>query len=430
MNKILIIIQREFLNRVSKKSFILLTILMPFIFAALIFVPALLSTVKSDEVKQVVIIDHTQKYIGQFKDDESYHFIAGQEMLPEYRSDTTRIDAVVEITEDLIQNPTAAAIYSRKEVTKGLLSLVNNTLNEQIRHDKLTSYNIPELQNIMQDFDKRYSARTIKWSEDGSANESNAGIAVAVGMILTFLIYMFVMSYGGMVMQSVMEEKTSRIVELMVSSVKPLQLMLGKIIGIGLVGIVQLCIWGIMLTAILAVAGSMLGIAALQSPDTAQMMAMEAPTSDAASLVAALHNLNLAKMGTLFVLNFVGGYLIYASIFAAIGASINEQEDSQQFIMPITLLMIFALYAAIASGDNPDGPLAQWCSMIPFTSPIVMMVRVPFDAPMWEILLSLVILYGTALGMIWIAGKIYRIGILMYGKKPSLKEMMKWITYK
>ena len=196
MNKILIIIQREFLNRVSKKSFILLTILMPFIFAALIFVPALLSTVKSDEVKQVVIIDHTQKYIGQFKDDESYHFIAGQEMLPEYRSDTTRIDAVVEITEDLIQNPTAAAIYSRKEVTKGLLSLVNNTLNEQIRHDKLTSYNIPELQNIMQDFDKRYSARTIKWSEDGSANESNAGIAVAVGMILTFLIYMFVMSYG------------------------------------------------------------------------------------------------------------------------------------------------------------------------------------------------------------------------------------------
>lgn len=145
MNKILIIIQREFLNRVSKKSFILLTILMPFIFAALIFVPALLSTVKSDEVKQVVIIDHTQKYIGQFKDDESYHFIAGQEMLPEYRSDTTRIDAVVEITEDLIQNPTAAAIYSRKEVTKGLLSLVNNTLNEQIRHDKLTSYNIPEL---------------------------------------------------------------------------------------------------------------------------------------------------------------------------------------------------------------------------------------------------------------------------------------------
>ena len=166
MNKILIIIQREFLNRVSKKSFILLTILMPFIFAALIFVPALLSTVKSDEVKQVVIIDHTQKYIGQFKDDESYHFIAGQEMLPEYRSDTTRIDAVVEITEDLIQNPTAAAIYSRKEVTKGLLSLVNNTLNEQIRHDKLTSYNIPELQNIMQDFDKRYSARTIKWNAE------------------------------------------------------------------------------------------------------------------------------------------------------------------------------------------------------------------------------------------------------------------------
>ena len=336
MNKILIIIQREFLNRVSKKSFILLTILMPFIFAALIFVPALLSTVKSDEVKQVVIIDHTQKYIGQFKDDESYHFIAGQEMLPEYRSDTTRIDAVVEITEDLIQNPTAAAIYSRKEVTKGLLSLVNNTLNEQIRHDKLTSYNIPELQNIMQDFDKRYSARTIKWSEDGSANESNAGIAVAVGMILTFLIYMFVMSYGGMVMQSVMEEKTSRIVELMVSSVKPLQLMLGKIIGI-------------LLVVLLGIADNTFG------GDAAILKGAE-------GMISALQNLNLLKLGTLFTLNFIGGFLIYASIFAAIGASINAMEDSQQFMTPIMILMVFSLYAGIYSGDNPDGPLAFWCS--------------------------------------------------------------------
>ena len=231
-------------------------------------------------------------------------------MLPEYRSDTTRIDAVVEITEDLIQNPTAAAIYSRKEVTKGLLSLVNNTLNEQIRHDKLTSYNIPELQNIMQDFDKRYSARTIKWSEDGSANESNAGIAVAVGMILTFLIYMFVMSYGGMVMQSVMEEKTSRIVELMVSSVKPLQLMLGKIIGIGLVGITQLLIWGILLVVLLGIADNTFG------GDTAILKGAE-------GMISALQNLNLLKLGTLFTLNFIGGFLIYASIFAAIGASIK-----------------------------------------------------------------------------------------------------------
>ena len=417
MNKILIIIQREFLNRVSKKSFILLTILMPFIFAALIFVPALLSTVKSDEVKQVVIIDHTQKYIGQFKDDESYHFIAGQEMLPEYRSDTTRIDAVVEITEDLIQNPTAAAIYSRKEVTKGLLSLVNNTLNEQIRHDKLTSYNIPELQNIMQDFDKRYSARTIKWSEDGSANESNAGIAVAVGMILTFLIYMFVMSYGGMVMQSVMEEKTSRIVELMVSSVKPLQLMLGKIIGIWLVGFTLLLIWGILLVVLLGIANNTFG------GDAAILKGAE-------GMISALQNLNLLKLGTLFTLNFIGGFLIYASIFAAIGASINAMEDSQQFMTPIMILMVFSLYAGIYSGDNPDGPLAFWCSLIPFTSPIVMMVRVPLDAPAWQSILSLCLLYASALALIWISGKIYRVGILMYGKKPTLKEMIKWISYK
>ena len=430
MNKTFIIIQREFMNRASKKSFILLTILMPFIFAATVLLPVMLAMVKSDEAKEVVVVDQTGKYLSQFQDNESYHFVPGSEMKEEYRTDTSGVSAVVMITDDLIKDPSAAVIYSRKEIPNSLSRIVNEALNTQIRHDKLIHYNIPQLQDIMKDFDQTYSIRTVKWSEDGSVQESNSGLATASGMVLTILIYIFVLSYGGMVMQSVMEEKTNRIVELMVSSVKPFQLMIGKIIGIGLVGIVQLCIWGIMLTAILAVAGSMLGIAALQSPDTAQMMAMESPTSDAASLVAALHNLNLAKMGTLFVLNFVGGYLIYASIFAAIGASINEQEDSQQFIMPITLLMIFALYAAIASGDNPDGPLAQWCSMIPFTSPIVMMVRVPFDAPMWEILLSLVILYGTALGMIWIAGKIYRIGILMYGKKPSLKEMMKWITYK
>ena len=228
MNKTFIIIHREFMNRVSKKSFIILTVLMPFIFAALIFVPLMLSMVKSDEQKNIAVIDHTGKYFPMMANDESYLFYPEEEMKEEFRSDTTAYSAVIEITADLIENPDAAAIYSRKEIPQGLSRIVNNAINEQIRHDKLVSYNIPQLQRIMNDFDQTYSIRTIKWSDDGSESESNAGIAVAAGMILTFLIYMFVMSYGGMVMQSVMEEKTNRIVELMISSVRPFQLMIGN----------------------------------------------------------------------------------------------------------------------------------------------------------------------------------------------------------
>lgn len=433
MSKIWIIIQREFLHRVTKKSFIVLTILMPFIIAATVFVPVWLSMVKSDVPQKVVVIDNTGKYLPQFRNNESYSFVPALKMEPEFRSDTADISAVVMITDDLIQHPEAATIYSRKEVPKGLSRLVNEVLNEQIRHDKLERYDIPQLEDIMSDFETSYSVRTVKWADDGTASESNSLVAMMSGMILTFLIYMFIMAYGGMVMQSVMEEKTNRIVELIISSVKPFQLMIGKIIGIGLVGILQLCIWGVMLFVILGVTGTAFGYSALQSPDMtgAMMEASASPVSDdTTSLLAALCNMDFLKLGAFFVLNFIGGYLIYASIFAAIAASVNEQEDSQQFMLPVTLLLVFAMYAAIASADNPDGPLAVWCSMIPLTSPVVMMVRLSFDAPMWQLILSLCILYGTALGLIWTAGKIYRVGILMYGKKPSLKEMFRWILYK
>ena len=433
MSKIWIIIQREFLRRVTKKSFIVLTILMPFIIAATVFVPVWLSMVKSDVPQKVVVIDDTGKYLPQFRNNESYSFVPALKMEPEFRSDTADISAVVMITDDLIQHPEAATIYSRKEVPKGLSRLVNEVLNEQIRHDKLERYDIPQLEDIMSDFETSYSVRTVKWADDGTASESNSLVAMMSGMILTFLIYMFIMAYGGMVMQSVMEEKTNRIVELIISSVKPFQLMIGKIIGIGLVGILQLCICGVMLFVILGVTGTAFGYSALQSPDMtgAMMEASASPVSDdTTSLLAALYNMDFLKLGAFFVLNFIGGYLIYASIFAAIAASVNEQEDSQQFMLPVTLLLVFAMYAAIASADNPDGPLAVWCSMIPLTSPVVMMVRLSFDAPMWQLILSLCILYGTALGLIWTAGKIYRVGILMYGKKPSLKEMFRWILYK
>lgn len=443
MNKFILVASREFSTRVKKKSFIILTVLMPFIFAALVFVPIWLSTIKDNDQKEVAVADATGKYVSLFKDDQTYRYIPITD--PDnkaYYSDTTQFEAVVDIRADLVQNPKAVTIYSRNEVAAGLLSYVNNVLNEKIRHDKLEATGIAGLDKIIKDVQTEISVPTMKRTADGSTTSSDTNIAIAAGFIFTFLIYMFVMSYGGMVMQSVMEEKTNRIVELMVSSVKPFQLMMGKIVGIALVGFVQLAIWGIMLAFILTVAGTVFGISGADMAQTQQMgmagmsaaanpAAMQtAMPSESQQLFAALINLPYAELGTCFVLYFIGGYLLYASFFAAIGASVNEQEDSSQFMMPVIIIMIFGIYAAMGSAENTNGPLAFWSSMFPLTSPIVMMVRIPFNVPMWQELLSLAILYATALFFVWCSARIYRVGILMYGKKPSIKEMIKWMRYK
>ncbi len=442
MSKTFLIIQREFLTRVKKKSFIILTVLMPFIFAALVFVPIWLATIEDDEQKAVAVYDVTTRYIGLFKDDASYRFVPVIDPdNPAYYSDTTHYEAVVSITGDLVSNPRNATIYSHKEVPSGLLSYVESALNEQIRRDKLAATGIEGIDRIIKDVQSEISIPTVKRNAEGDASSSNTGLAIAAGFSFTFLIYMFVMSYGGMVMSSVMEEKTNRIVELMVSSVKPFQLMMGKIIGISLVGFVQLFIWGIMFALILFGAGSMFGLSAAETQQAAmagQMggMAMSpdaaalAQNSESGQMVAALMNLPYVEMGILFMLYFIGGYLLYASFFAAVGASVNEQEDSSQFMMPMIFIMIFGLYAAMGSIDNTDGPLAFWASMFPLTSPIVMMVRIPFSVPLWQEILSLAILYATSILNVSRIARTYLVRILMYGKNPIIKEIAKWMRYK
>ena len=427
MNKTLIIIRREFFYRVRKKSFIILTILMPFIFSALIFIPLLLSMIKSDDTKEIAVIDYTGQYFNALEDNE-YEFIESVAAPVRTLLDSVGVYAVLEIKQDLVKHPDALTLYSYKEIPLSLSETIQHNITEEVRKAKLELYNIPELKSIMYDYNKEVKISTIKLNEDGTMNESNMALAMGIGMTLTFLIYMFVMSYGGMVMQSVTEEKTNRIVELMVSSVRPFQLMIGKITGIGLVGIFQLTIWGILLLILTAVGGMFIDI---PEPNST-MAAAGAPEVNAEmiKLFMALNSIDFTTIIVLFILNFIGGYLVYASLFAAIGAAINEPEDSQQFMVPIIFLMIFALYAAIYSADNPEGPLAFWCSMIPFTSPIVSMVRVALDIPIWESILSIVILYATAILLVWLAGRIYRVGILMYGKKPSIKDIIKWVTYK
>lgn len=390
MNKILIIIQREFLTRVKKKSFILLTLLMPFIFAALIFVPVWLSSIKSDTQKTVKVVDTTGRYAGAFKDTETYHFEPEAKDNDAFYAEDSEVEAVVLIGGDLVQTPQAVAICSNKPVPAELLNYAEMVLNEQVRRDKLAAYNVPQLEHIIQDVQTDFDIRTIVKNEQGDQMPSNTYIAMAAGYILTFLIYFFVMTYGGMVMQSVMEEKQNRIVELMVSSVKPFQLMMGKIIGVALVGFVQLLLWAIMLGLILwgcAVAFGLSDIMAGMAAQSAMVGTTAVPATPShagVDVIIALMNLPYAELGIMFVLYFIGGYLLYASFFAAVGASINAQEDSSQFVMPLILIMIFGLYAALGSIENTNGPLAFWASIFPLTSPIVMMVRIPFGVPWWQ----------------------------------------------
>ena len=432
MNKILIIIQREFLKRVRTKGFIILTITMPFIMAALVFVPLWLSSIENDEQQKVAVIDPTGVYAKALKASTSFAFSTQPVITEEMRSEDTPYDAVVAISGDLVKNNGKVTIYSHKEIPGNMLDYIQSKLNETVQKQKLEATGIAGLDKIIDDVQRDVNMKTVKWSKEGDEQASSTYVAIIVGGIFTLLIYIFVITYGGMVMQSVIEEKTNRIMELLVSSVKPFQLMMGKIIGVMLVGIAQMALWGVMLSIIMTVASVGFGVSQAQSIAAGQPM--PSPTmnmsQDTQELLTAIVNLPYAEIGLMFIIMFVGGYLLYSSFFAATGASINEQEDANQFVVPITMITLFGLYAAMYSIENTDGPLAFWASLFPLTSPIVMMIRIPFGVPLWQELLSIALLYASAFLMIWIGGKIYRVGILMYGKKPSIKEIIKWMRYK
>ena len=426
-SKIWIVVQREFTTYVKKKSFIIMTILAPFLMAALIFLPLALSFIKDSDRQTVAVIDETGLYSEIFKSDEKYLFVPTEKMTASFRSDSTDVDAVIQITANLVDHPTRAAIFSQKEVPSDLRTLVENTLTEKVRKQKFERYNIPELNSIVDDMQKSIEVATIRWTDEGE-QESISEIASVMGMLLTFLLYMFVLSYGAMVMLGVMEEKTNRIVELIVSSIKPIELLLGKIIGIGLVGIFQMLIWGFLLTAITLVGSFALGIP-LGSPVDAAVASNGIVDADGMKIIAAITTLPLTEIFVLFVVYFIGGYLLYGAILAALGSAVNDPQDSGQLMMPVMILMMFAFYAGFYSSQNPEGPLAFWCSFIPFTSPLVMMVRVPFGVPLYQEIISILVLYGSTAFLLWVSAKIYRVGILIHGKKPSFKDIYKWLKY-
>ena len=438
MNKLKLIIQHEYMTIVGKKSFIIMTLLIPFLIILVGCIPVLLAYVNNSadtSVTRVAVIDESNRFGAAFKNSTNYNFVVmngDKAVNPHefYKNTNQSFDAIMVIPKDVLDGQ-QATIYSENTIDNSTINYLTSCLNDTLASAKIASFNDPELLNKIEQSQVNADIKSIKWDETGKEQEQSADIASILGMILAFLTYTFVLSYGAMIMNSVIEEKTNRIVEVIVSSCRPMELMMGKIIGVGLVGLTQFAIW----VVLLGIASSILGIVGLGASTVASPEAMTAGMnlpqgnvdSELSSIISALAGINYVSLLGNFVVYFIGGYLLYASLFAGFGSAVDQASDSSQFTMPIILIMIVALYAGIACIENPSGPMAVWCSIIPFTSPIVMMVRLPFDVPWWQLLLSIVLLYATALLCIWISARIYRTGILLYGKKRSLKEVIKWI---
>lgn len=436
MNKVSIIIKREFLSRVRKKSFLLLTVLGPILFAAVTLAPAAMMLIPDDE-RVIIVLDKpgvldmwkgTGDVHLQYANPETYTLEDVKEMIME----DDRFHAALHIPTGESWDPDYIArnvvFFSRGDVSVNAVSVVKDKLQQQLTNQKLSALGVdPEL---ISGSKTSVSVRTIDISRE-EETETSIGPKMAVGFVGGMVIYFFIFIYGGMVMRSVIEEKTNRIVEVIISSVKPFQLLMGKIIGVALVGLTQLGIWIVLTAAIVSavsyfVFGEMMNteaIAAGQVPDS-EMSSVIMTGLDAAQLI------NFPLIIACFVFYFIGGYLLYGSFMAAVGSAVDAETDAQQFVLPVSIPLVIAIIVMMNILTNPDNILLTWMSIIPLTSPIIMMARLPFGVPVWELLLSMSLLIIFVVLSIWMAAKIYRTGILMYGKKPTFKELFKWLFYR
>ena len=432
MNKLRLIIAREYMSIVGRKSFIFMTLGMPLLFIIIMAVPIGLAYLndKGSDTQQIAVIDETGRYAAALHSDDMYSFVAikGDTVTDArefYDKANGSLDAIVIIPRD-VDSTGVVNIYSEGTITPALVSMVRNTLADTIETAHLTAMGIPNIQQMVEKAHVDVDVRSIKWSEAGE-QESSTDAAMGLGFMLSLITYMFVLMYGAMIMNSVIEEKTNRIVEVVVSSCRPFQLMLGKIIGVGLVGLTQMAIWIVLLSIVGMVAGSVLGIGNMASPETMAAAGTAVEAGAMENIMREVMSINYLPIIINFLLYFIGGYLLYSSLFAGLGSAVDQPSDSSQFTTPVIFIMLIAFYAGMVCMENPTGPTAVWCSIIPFTSPVVMMVRLPFGVPTWQLVLSLALLFGTALLIIWLAARIYRRGILHYGQKASFKELFKWI---
>jgi len=450
MNKISTIINREYITRVSKKSFIIMTILAPILMAALIIVPTILMATQEMDYKKIAVIEeNTDLFRGALKNTKTLEFVyldnANVNDLKKTFEDAGYY-GILYISSELVNTPNAIQLISKKQPPIADLQNMENVLEKEIEKQKLMADNIENLDEIMKNVESNVSIQTQKIDESGQSKDTSTGIAMALAYIGGFLMYILVFMFGSQVMRGVIEEKTSRVVEVIVSSVKPVQLMMGKIIGIALVGLTQFLIWVLLTFAIVGVIKSTvlkdkkiteitqtvpqnLMDEEMQATVQEQMEQTSPQISEFSKMFESAMNQPWGLIIFSFIFYFITGYLLYASIFAAIGSAVDNETETQQFMLPVTIPIILALMVAMGTMQNPESSLSFWCSIIPLTSPIVMIARIPFGVPAWQIILSMALMIVTFIVFVWMAAKIYRTGILMYGKKTSWKEMWKWLKY-
>ncbi|MDE6802269.1 MAG: ABC transporter permease [Muribaculaceae bacterium] len=433
-SKIGIIIAREYLQRVRKKSFIITTIATPILLLVLMCLPAILMNVNMTSAKEVGVIDPSGKIAEKLVDSPLATFTK-LDMDPDSISAEAGFDAFLILPSNVIERPVGISLYSRDAGTMMLESYITQSLDDIIEQERLDAMDMGNLKSVLKEIEVNSSLNTFKLNESNEVVNSSTTISYVIGLIMSAVLYFFLLMYGQMVMTSIVEEKSNRVLELIVTSVKPMQIMMGKIIGVGCVALTQLAVW-----AVIILGATMTLLPMIISPELAgDISAFNAGTLDATQASIDIEGIQalsivgdtgylIGIMGWL-LLFLLGGFLLYAAIYAAIGSAIDNVQDGSQLQAFVLIPLIISFFASTTVAANPDSGLAFWLSIVPFTSPLVMMTRIPFDIPVGEIILSLVILYISFILMVWLAGKIYRVGIFMYGKKPTIKDLIRWARY-
>lgn len=439
-----IVIGREYSTRVRKKSFLLTTFITPILFAALCLVPAFLMTNMKESAKRLAVVDNSGIVLPCLEDGETVSYVdmsSSDADSVKARLAELGCDGVLVVSPlDSAAKTISAEIYSPSPLGIDLEENLGNRLDDALENYRIESYGIEGLAQIMEDVKVNVPLRSYTISDDGEEKVSESGVYMLVSMILGMVIYMFIVMFGAMVMSSVIEEKSSRVVEVLVSSVKATELMFGKIIGIAFVALTQFLLWIVLTVAIVGVVGALAGsslASGLDPAEMSQMAGMDAGqlagmtgSSELGVIISSLSNMHLGTILVCFLIFFVLGYMLYASLFAAIGSAVENEGDSSQLQMPVTVPLMIAFFVALYAFKAPESTLVFWCSLIPFTSPIVMLARLPYGVPAWELVLSIVLLALTFALCAWLSAKIYKVGILMFGKKTTWKDLWKWLKQK
>ena len=443
-----IVISREYLNKVKKKSFIWTTLLVPILVAGLTIGVMYAVMTTKDKTKTIAVVDRSGIVMPYLQDTETILYREVTDIpLDSVKTSLAALgyDGVLSVSAIDSSRNVSADVFSAKPFGMDVIENITNRINRSVEDYRIASYQIEGLDQILKDVKANVSLHSYTMGEDGKEKISEARIYSVLSVIMGIFLFMFITMFGSMVMSSVIEEKTSRVVEVLVSSVKATELMFGKIIGVALVALTQFLLWIVLSAAIITIGGSFLGLDSLSGANATELVssmsgvdgeqieaAIANQTADGgvSKVVGTLSSLPIAKIVGLFLLYFVFGYLLYASLFAAIGSAVENEGDSQQLQMPLTIPLMLAYIIALYAFKAPDSAIAFWGSMIPFTSPVVMISRLPFGVPTWQLIVSIVLLVATFAFCAWLSAKIYRIGILMFGKKSTWKDLLKWIKQK